>query len=136
MSLDEAQAVLTGLKSMKLLWHPIAHLSESALEIACQLGRTAYDSIYLALAVIENGVLITSDERLYNAISASQLSPSIALLSHFTAWCLRRGVARVNSGIRPLNIIAAIEIRGFEDVGDSTATTIPTMRIRPQRILR
>ena len=81
LSFDEAQAVLAGLKSIKITAHPIAPLSESALEIACQLGRTAYDSLYLALAVIENAVLVTADERLVNALAATPLAASVALLA-------------------------------------------------------
>ena len=85
LNLDEAQAILTGLESIKIAWHPIAPLSPNALDIACQLSRTVYDSLYLALAVIEHGVLVTSDERLYNAIATSELSSSIVLLAHFAA---------------------------------------------------
>ena len=44
-------------------------LSE-ALSIAIQFDRTAYDSIYVALAVALNTHLITADERLANALAA------------------------------------------------------------------
>ena len=82
MSIDEARAVLAGPLSVKMVWRPVAPLSESALEIACRLGRTAYDSIYLALAVLESSILVIADERLYNAIAASPLSGSVTLLAH------------------------------------------------------
>ena len=74
MSEAEAAATVHALLTVPLQVHPSAPLIPVALEIACRTGRTAYDSLYLALAVRENIVLVMADERLYNAIHGGPLS--------------------------------------------------------------
>jgi predicted nucleic acid-binding protein len=44
-------------------------LIDLALRIALQHGRTAYDSLYVALAVTLKSDLVTADEKLVNALS-------------------------------------------------------------------
>jgi len=59
---------------------------EDALEIAVQTGRTVYDSLYLALAIAENAILLTADERFANAIRAlpvPALKDRVRLLAEF-----------------------------------------------------
>ena len=46
-----------------------------ALEIACRVGLAVYDSVYLALAVQEQAVMITADQKLHKAVQGSALSP-------------------------------------------------------------
>ncbi len=50
------------------------HLSD-ALSIALELGQTAYDSLYLAVAVAERAMLVTADTRF---AAAAQAHPSYA----------------------------------------------------------
>jgi predicted nucleic acid-binding protein len=44
-------------------------LLESAFAIGIDLGRTIYDGIYVALAVMSGRTLLTADERLANAVA-------------------------------------------------------------------
>jgi predicted nucleic acid-binding protein len=46
-------------------------LIDLALRIALLHGRTAYDSLYVALAVILKSDLVTADEKLANALAGS-----------------------------------------------------------------
>jgi predicted nucleic acid-binding protein len=67
----DAQASLATLRGHGL---PTVHSEpfiERALEIACHYGRTAYDSLYVALAEHSQRTLLTADEKLANALAGS-----------------------------------------------------------------
>ena len=44
-------------------------LADDALAIALSTGRTVYDSMYVALAVQQESIFVTADERLVNALA-------------------------------------------------------------------
>ncbi len=73
----EAQTVLTSLGALPLSVSPSWPLVLPALAIACQTQRTVYDSLYLALAVRESAVMVTADEKFYNALQATPLRPYV-----------------------------------------------------------
>jgi predicted nucleic acid-binding protein len=77
MSEAEAQTVLQSLGTLPLVVSPSWPLALSALMIACQAQRTVYDNLYLALAVRENAIMVTADEKFYNALQATPLAPSV-----------------------------------------------------------
>jgi len=52
------------------LW-PIEDLAEVALALALRNGHSAYDGLYLALAIKTGWDLVTADQRLYNMLSPS-----------------------------------------------------------------
>ena len=70
----EAQAVLQSLGALPLTVSPSWPLVLPALTIACQTQRTVYDSLYLALALRESAVMVTADEKFYNALQATPLA--------------------------------------------------------------
>ena len=59
---------LTGLS---LIRHPEGPLVGAAFDIAHRADRTAYDSLYVALAAHIGAVLVTSDDRLVNALAGT-----------------------------------------------------------------
>jgi predicted nucleic acid-binding protein len=69
-SLRDAKLTLAALRQQGLPVVPAAPFVEPALDIAIHHGRTAYDSLYVALAVASNSELITADEKLVNALAA------------------------------------------------------------------
>ena len=73
----EAEAILQTLGSLPLRIQPSRPLVTVALSIACEAGRTVYDSLYLALALQEQVPMVTADERLYNALQAGPLAASL-----------------------------------------------------------
>ncbi|WP_406678074.1 type II toxin-antitoxin system VapC family toxin [Moorella sp. ACPs] len=60
-------------------------LLPAAFEIAYGYRRTLYDSLYIALAVAKNGVFITADERLVNALLHTSLGPFVRSLKNKTS---------------------------------------------------
>jgi predicted nucleic acid-binding protein len=74
MTLEQAQTLLEFVTALPFQIHPHHPLIETALVIAAQTQRTVYDSLYLALAIREGTVMITADERFYNALQDSPMA--------------------------------------------------------------
>lgn len=55
-------------------------LLTGALEIALSYDRTVYDSLYLALAMAEEAVFVTADQRLVNVLTYTPLVKNIIWL--------------------------------------------------------
>jgi predicted nucleic acid-binding protein len=55
-------------------------LSRRALEIAAEIGRTVYDSLYLALAEVSDCRLVTADARLVNALQNTPWTAHVTFL--------------------------------------------------------
>ncbi len=72
---EEAQAVLQSLGSLDIEVSPSLSLALPALEIACLTNRSVYDSLYLALAIHEGTVMVTADEKFYNALLSTPMAP-------------------------------------------------------------
>ena len=53
------------------------NLMAAAFEIACRTGRTAYDSVYLALAIRHDCLLVTADRRFLNALGKTPMETSL-----------------------------------------------------------
>lgn len=75
MTEEEATVILQSLGGMPLEVHASWPLVMPALEIACRTTRTAYDSLYLALAVREQATMVTADRKLDEALQGSILAP-------------------------------------------------------------
>jgi predicted nucleic acid-binding protein len=68
---EEATEILNVFPSMGVEIYPSSVLLTSAFELAVALDRTVYDSLYLALAVAQDGALITADQRFYASVMAT-----------------------------------------------------------------
>ena len=64
----EADKIAKDLEQADINLHPMSSLFRPGLSIALATGRSAYDSIYLALADSFSTRLVTADRRLYNAL--------------------------------------------------------------------
>ena len=81
MDLTDAHAVLRQFRSARPVeLRPSLPLLTNALDIAARLGRTVYDSLYVALAVARGCQLVTADERLVNALGGTPLAASVISL--------------------------------------------------------
>ena len=76
-SMQEARATLTALVKLPLHVYPARSLIHLALEIADRAGRSVYDSVYVALAVLRRCQLVTADRRLYDALRRGPFSASL-----------------------------------------------------------
>ncbi len=74
---DDALAMAADLLRLPLETHGEADLLPDALGLAVHYDRSVYDSLYLALAVRTDSVLLTADRRLANAIAATPLAERV-----------------------------------------------------------
>ena len=64
----EADKIAKDLEQADINVHPMSSLFRPGLSIALATGRSAYDSIYLALADSLSTRVVTADRRLYNSL--------------------------------------------------------------------
>jgi predicted nucleic acid-binding protein len=67
----ETRTALTELLAVPLVLHPTSSVMPAAFDIACEKGRTAYDSIYLAPARAQGCQFVNADQRFYNAMQST-----------------------------------------------------------------
>ena len=67
---DNATSALSLVHDLDIATVPSLEFVPHALELAMSLGRTVYDSLYVALAMHSKSVMITADEKLANALAA------------------------------------------------------------------
>ena len=67
---SDAASAMAFVRDLDITTIPSFDLVPDALQFAIGQGRTAYDSLYVALAVESKAPLITADERLANALAA------------------------------------------------------------------
>ncbi len=70
---EDARAALAAILAAPVDCVPSRELADVAQAIAFDLDDTAYDSIYLAVAMARNSVLVTSDAKFHYAASANAL---------------------------------------------------------------
>jgi predicted nucleic acid-binding protein len=71
---SDASRILAGFQAIDIEVYPSADLLPFALEIAAELDRTVYDSLYLALAIAQDCQLVSADQKFVSAVAASALS--------------------------------------------------------------
>lgn len=76
----DAEAILGEMPQMPIAVTSSADLLSQAIEIATTHDRTVYDSLYLALAVQKNAMMLTADKRLANALKGQPLSKFVKAL--------------------------------------------------------
>ena len=67
-TVKKTQVILSALESLPMTLRPASVLAENAMTVACGLKRSFYDSLYLALALMEDCRLVTADGKLFNAV--------------------------------------------------------------------
>ena len=70
LSRGEASAAFAKLVAAPVRLRTEASLISAAQSIAFEIDCTVYDSLYLALAIAENAVLVTADNRFVRAVEA------------------------------------------------------------------
>jgi predicted nucleic acid-binding protein len=77
---DEAIALLTDVLDLPLEITPLEQLIADALELALRTNRSAYDCLYLALAVQRKTIVVSDDQRLVNALAHGPLKDYVTWL--------------------------------------------------------
>ncbi|MBU1024099.1 type II toxin-antitoxin system VapC family toxin [bacterium] len=67
----ESDSIRNALSKMPVVFHEFEPLIDSAYEIAHFTGSSLYDCIYLALAILLEGQLVTADLRLSKNVAKS-----------------------------------------------------------------
>ena len=62
---DEVAEIIVALSQMPIEIYPSRLLSAAALQIACEMDLTVYDSLYIATAMLTGSRLVTADRRVY-----------------------------------------------------------------------
>ena len=78
LSQESATGIIDQVLSLPSRIHASVDLIPDALNLAMQLDRTVYDSLYLALAVKSKSVMVTADKRLVNSLAGSPLKEYVA----------------------------------------------------------
>lgn len=76
-------AILTDLGKMNIRIVPTSVLIQEASAIAVAGRRSFYDSVYLALASVSGGTMVTADEKLCNALQGTPLAELAMPLTSF-----------------------------------------------------
>jgi predicted nucleic acid-binding protein len=76
-SKENAAEIARLILSLPLRICASSDLLADALELAMQLDRTVYDSLYLALAVKTGSVMVSADRRLVHALAGTALAGHI-----------------------------------------------------------
>jgi len=77
LDVETGAEILLALEEAPIEWHEDVALFREAYGLATELGRTVYDSLYLALAVRRDLTLVTAVRKFYDAVHASRLAASI-----------------------------------------------------------
>ena len=77
LKVQEGIDVREAIRQCPIELHPFAALMDSAFAIANETQRSMYDCLYVALAVLLDGSMVTADRRLYDAIAPGPLAAHI-----------------------------------------------------------
>lgn len=80
LSKANATGIADKILGLPLRIHASVDLIQDALKLAIEFDRTAYDSLYIALAASTKSVMVTADKRLINALAGSPLEKYVAWL--------------------------------------------------------
>ena len=68
LTLEESALILKLLQSLPLHWHSDDIIFNQSVTIASETQRSLYDCMYLSLAILLDGLLVTADRKFYEAL--------------------------------------------------------------------
>ena len=75
---EQGERMRAAMRSYAIRYVGQASLLDRAYRIATSTGRSAYDCLYVALAVDLGGQVVTADRRLYNGLAATAYADHVA----------------------------------------------------------
>ena len=82
---EDARQTFAEFSAVSMQVYESRSLIPTALDIAIQNDRTVYDSLYLALAILNQCSMVTADLRLFNALANSPFASSIVWVESLDA---------------------------------------------------
>ncbi len=73
----EGNRVREALRRFPIQTHSFLPLLDPGVEIAVRSGRSLYDCLYVALAVLLDGRMVTADRRLHDGLTAGPFSKHV-----------------------------------------------------------
>ena len=73
----DARDTLAKLRSFRIRVYPLSPLLPAALDLAMAIDHAVYDCLYLALAEVEDSVVVTADRRFHRRVRDSVLADRI-----------------------------------------------------------
>jgi len=64
----EAREIRTSIIKFPMFMHPFTSLQDVAFVIAIKTGQSPYDCLYVALAALLGGKMVTADRKLYDCL--------------------------------------------------------------------
>lgn len=73
----DGEVVRSTLAQLPIQKHPFESLRDSAYSLANRTGRSLYDCLYVALAALLDGRMVTADRKLYEAVADGPLGEHV-----------------------------------------------------------
>jgi predicted nucleic acid-binding protein len=83
LSITEAFEMGDEIRSMPIQSYPITALRERAFELALETKRSIYDCLYLALAEVLDGRMVTADRKFFQSLQDSPLRDRMLWVEDF-----------------------------------------------------
>ena len=77
-SVGEGHDVRAALRRCPVRLHPFLSLLDSAYVLAHETGRSIYDCLYVALAVLLDARVVTADRRLYDGLAGGPVAKHVS----------------------------------------------------------
>ena len=71
---EEGEEIRDALEVFPIHLHPFNPLRDRAYAMACSLRRGIYDCLYLTMATLLDGKMVTADRKFFNALSGGPLA--------------------------------------------------------------
>ena len=75
---DEGEEMRLELRKQTIVHYPFAEMQDHAFALANETGRALYDCLYLALAILIDGVMVTADRRFHDDLAKTPLAGRVA----------------------------------------------------------
>ncbi len=79
---DEGRQIVRAFRKVPIQIHSSANLLEPAFEIANRMHRSVYDSVYLALAILQRCRMLTADRKFCEALKDSPMAGYLHWFEH------------------------------------------------------
>jgi predicted nucleic acid-binding protein len=75
---DETEEMRRELRKQTIVYYPFAEIQDHAFALANETGRALYDCLYLALAILIDGVMVTADKKFHDDLANTPLAGRVA----------------------------------------------------------